>query len=167
MLETVQCQVLIFRPAPLKIRLQTTSTISFCYLLLITLNGIHTLFSISDFEQTLRKMSKFRLISRRRNFVETHSFGRVLGDFPETLQKLLHQKFRWNYGILCSDIDAGWATGTLQTSCYFKGIFDKMKQDSLSAVSTAWKVSKYVVISGPCFPVFGLNTEIYGVNFRI
>ena len=46
------------------------------------------------FEQTLRKMSKFRLISWRRNFVETHSFGRVLGDFPETLQKLLRfQKF--------------------------------------------------------------------------
>ena len=42
-----------------------------------------------------------------------------------------------------------------------------MKQDNLSAVSTAWKVSKYGVISGPYFPVFGLNTEIYGVNFRI
>ena len=27
--------------------------------------------------------------------------------------------------------------------------------------STAWKVSKYGVISGPYFPVFGLNTE-YG-----
>ena len=25
-------------------------------------------------------------------------------------------------------------------------------------------MSKYVVISGPYFPVFGLNTEIYGVN---
>ena len=29
---------------------------------------------------------------------------------------------------------------------------------------TAWKVSKYEVISGPHFPAFGLNTEIYGVN---
>ena len=29
------------------------------------------------------------------------------------------------------------------------------------------KMSKYVVISGPYFPVFGLNTEIYGVNLRI
>ena len=27
---------------------------------------------------------------------------------------------------------------------------------------TAWKVSKYEVISGPYFPVFGLNTEKYG-----
>ena len=32
---------------------------------------------------------------------------------------------------------------------------------------TAWKVSKYGVISGPYFPVFGLNTEIYEVNLRI
>ena len=32
---------------------------------------------------------------------------------------------------------------------------------------TAWKVSKYGVIPGPYFPVFGLNTEIYFVNLRI
>ena len=31
---------------------------------------------------------------------------------------------------------------------------------------TAWKVSKYGVISGPYFPVFGLNTETYFVNLR-
>ena len=29
------------------------------------------------------------------------------------------------------------------------------------------KVSKYRVVSGPYFPVFGLNTEIYGVNLHI
>ena len=28
-------------------------------------------------------------------------------------------------------------------------------------------MSKYGVFSGPYFPVFGLNTEIYGVNLRI
>ena len=28
-------------------------------------------------------------------------------------------------------------------------------------------MSKHVVISGQYFPVFGLNTEIYGVNIRI
>ena len=28
-------------------------------------------------------------------------------------------------------------------------------------------MSKYGAISGPYFPVFGLNTEIYTVNFRI
>ena len=32
---------------------------------------------------------------------------------------------------------------------------------------TAWKVSKYGVISGPHFPVCGLNTEIYGVVFSL
>ena len=30
-----------------------------------------------------------------------------------------------------------------------------------------WKVSKYGVISGPYFPVFGLNMKIYGVNLSI
>ena len=33
--------------------------------------------------------------------------------------------------------------------------------------STALKVSKYGAFSGPYFPVFGLNTEIYSVNVRI
>ena len=33
--------------------------------------------------------------------------------------------------------------------------------------TTACKVSKYGVISSLCFPVFGLNTEIYPVNLRI
>ena len=28
---------------------------------------------------------------------------------------------------------------------------------------TVWKVSKYRMFSGPYFPVFGLNTEIYFV----
>ena len=33
--------------------------------------------------------------------------------------------------------------------------------------STAWKSSKWGVFSGPYFPVFGLNTEMCGVNHRI
>ena len=33
---------------------------------------------------------------------------------------------------------------------------------SISYPLTAWKVSKYGVISGPYFPVFGLNTGKYG-----
>ena len=37
----------------------------------------------------------------------------------------------------------------------------------LCLCSTAWKVSKYEVFAGPYFPVFELNTEIYGVNIRI
>ena len=32
---------------------------------------------------------------------------------------------------------------------------------NLSIAITAWKVSKYGVISGPYFPLFGVNTEIY------
>ena len=30
-------------------------------------------------------------------------------------------------------------------------------------IITAWKVPKYGVISGPYFPIFGLNRERYGV----
>ena len=39
--------------------------------------------------------------------------------------------------------------------------------DDFLGTSTKWKVSKYEVISGSYFPVFGLNTEIFGVNLRI
>ena len=34
-------------------------------------------------------------------------------------------------------------------------------------VYIAWKVSKYGVFPSPYFPVFGLNTKIYGVDLRI
>ena len=34
-------------------------------------------------------------------------------------------------------------------------------------INTALNVSKYGVISGPYFPLFGLNTEIYEVNLCI
>ena len=34
-------------------------------------------------------------------------------------------------------------------------------------ISTAWKRSKYEVVSGPYFPAFGLNTERYGVSLFI
>ena len=36
-------------------------------------------------------------------------------------------------------------------------------QESLHEKCTAWKVSKYGVVSGPYFPAFGLNTERYSV----
>ena len=32
---------------------------------------------------------------------------------------------------------------------------------------TARKMSEYGVFYGPCFPLFGLNTEIYRVNFHV
>ena len=38
------------------------------------------------------------------------------------------------------------------------------KKASLSHEHTAWKVSKDGVISGPYFPVFGLNMERYEVS---
>ena len=39
-----------------------------------------------------------------------------------------------------------------------------MRRENLYTLATftAWKVSKYGVISGPYFPVFGLNTGRYG-----
>ena len=41
------------------------------------------------------------------------------------------------------------------------------KQYLLKVIYFAWKVSKYWVFSGPNFPVFRVNTEIYSVNLRI
>ena len=38
---------------------------------------------------------------------------------------------------------------------------------SVTTTDTAWKLSKYRVFSGPYFPVFGLNTETYGLNLHI
>ena len=38
---------------------------------------------------------------------------------------------------------------------------------NISLWCTAWKLSKCGAFSGPYFPVFGLNTEIYGVNIGI
>ena len=42
-----------------------------------------------------------------------------------------------------------------------------MMYDRLLNISTALKMSKNGVFSGPYFPVFGLNAEIYGVNIPI
>ena len=36
----------------------------------------------------------------------------------------------------------------------------------ISNLPFTWKVSKYGVFSGPYFPVFRLNTEIYSTNLR-
>ena len=43
----------------------------------------------------------------------------------------------------------------------FLGMTSKTKQQDtrVNDNNTVWKVSKYGVISGPYFPVFGLNTE--------
>ena len=57
-------------------------------------------------QPSLRKIIEFHLITWWGNFMERHSFRIVLGDSPETMQKLClstkfpDQKIRWNYGIL-------------------------------------------------------------------
>ena len=38
----------------------------------------------------------------------------------------------------------------------------KMTKEDAKLTNTAWKASKYGVISGPYFPVFGQNTGKYG-----
>ena len=41
------------------------------------------------------------------------------------------------------------------------------KNGNIDKTFTERKVFKYEVISGPYFPVFGLNTAIYSVNLRL
>ena len=54
-----------------------------------------------------------------------------------------------------------------EAKVYEKIVIGSYKEDLLLGSrsrlisSTAWKVSKYGVFSGPYFPVFGPNTEIY------
>ena len=43
----------------------------------------------------------------------------------------------------------------------------KRSRNEVMSTHTVWKVSKYRVISGPYFPVFGLNTERYSVFLHI
>ena len=49
----------------------------------------------------------------------------------------------------------------------FQNIYFYSTPPVVASINTAWKVSKSGVISGPCLPVFGLKTEIYGINIRI
>ena len=49
---------------------------------------------------------------------------------------------------------------------YFADLTETVENNKLKA-TTAWKVSKYGVFSGPYFPAFGLNTERYFVSLRI
>ena len=53
----------------------------------------------------------------------------------------------------------------MQKQIYLNHILKKKRFKA--GQSTIWKPSKYGVFSGPYFPVFGLNMEIYGVNLRI
>ena len=46
-------------------------------------------------------------------------------------------------------------------------LFNRLNNIIKHLLCTASKVSKYGAFSGPYFPVFGLNAEIYFVNLRI
>ena len=70
---------------------------------------------------------------------------------------------------LTSNITKGRETAE-ESKCYYllldrnkrNVLAEKMKKKKLTlGMSTAWKVSKYGVISGSCFPIFGLNTGKY------
>ena len=54
---------------------------------------------------------------------------------------------------------------------YYKSLAERFQKQGNSKLmpitTTALKVSKYGVISGPNFPAFGLNTERYEVSLRI
>ena len=51
-----------------------------------------------------------------------------------------------------------------RSSNYWRNSFFKEYPNISFGFITAWKVSKYGVISGLYFPAFGLNTEIYAVK---
>ena len=74
--------------------------------------------------------------------------------FPKIVQHLhmiLVFKVLSGYDIAILDVKLIWVLHTISSP--------KISSEKNSI--TAWKVSKYGVISGPYFPVFGLNTEIY------
>ena len=54
-----------------------------------------------------------------------------------------------------------YATEPLCKVCIWNNLEVVIAPGSSSGCNTAWKVSKYGVISDPHIPVFGLNTEIY------
>ena len=62
---------------------------------------------------------------------------------------MLHKEDDWFYSLNC-DINA---LSKLNKLAEYSGL-----------QSTAWKVSKYGVISGPYFPVFGMNRERYNAE---
>ena len=77
--------------------------------------------------------------------------------------------------ITCSsfhDIAEFWSIALYQITK--SSVSDKERKNSTEILTflvlmkrTAWKLSKYGVISGPYFPVFRRNTEIYGANLPI
>ena len=68
----------------------------------------HIFFQKKGVKKVFAHTAKNTVISWCGYYVERHSFGIVLCDLPETMQKLRfstklpHQEIRWNYSIFCS-----------------------------------------------------------------
>ena len=97
----------------------------------------------------------------QRNTVETRSFGwewTRLRDQPYFLLESFTAEllFLGNNFFHCPPWFSAFA------KIFDRHICTKLRECSYCA-TTAWKVSKYGVISGPYFPGFGLNTERYSV----
>ena len=58
------------------------------------------------------------------------------------------------------DLDYAFKDEFIQENFALIRTLKQQQQQQQQILPTAWKVSIYVVISGPYFPVFGLNTEI-------
>ena len=52
-------------------------------------------------------------------------------------------------------------------NCYPVFYSKKVQKNEITQYNTAWKVSKYGVISGLYFPAFGLNAERYFAPLRV
>ena len=82
--------------------------------------------------------------------------------FCEHCQYFVHRKKPSNYmtHILCP-----WTSLWLCKKYPNTGKYASEKTPLFGLLlCSVWKVSKYGVFSAPYFPLFGLNTEIYGVN---
>ena len=99
---------------------------------------------------------------------------------------LRHERVKWSWLVDCRGRTVGERWWSLTTTTHIlnkiekcvtvKSGFEEKVYNSrtnltclencwlIKLLITVWKVSKYWVFFGPYFPVFGLNTEIYGVN---
>ena len=82
---------------------------------------------------------------------------------PMSLQYRVPIGVASNYGA-----EIFWMISVFVSSiCFIHNFLKKSLLYCWRMLSTAWKVSKYGVFSGPYFSAFGLNTERYFVSLRI
>ena len=81
--------------------------------------------------------------------------------------------FSWAAAIVATISQFSYQFRSRLISQLIKGISSVLQKllrycnGTIISTFTAWKVSKYGVISGPYLPVFGLNTEIYGPEITL